>query len=178
MSNIEEIWKMNYEVDFKPFKDLRLWILLSAFGEGKEDFLRDLSEHFKKSYTSKSISAEKLRAIQYIYTEKRLALITELEKVPFLAVELDEDGKLWKFFSSILKARLRNPNLLTVLLSDLDRDSFSNIYRGVCDWGLVSTFANTGTIAKRKEEILNEVFKDNTVGIDNFLEGVEKNESI
>lgn len=178
MTDVQEIWKMNSEVDFKPFRALRLWVLLSNFGEGKEDFLRELSEYFKKSYTTKSISAEKLRAIQYIYTEKRLSLITELEKVPFLAVELDDDGKLWKFFSSVLKARLRNPELLTVLLSDLDRDTFSATYKGVCDWGLVSTFASTNTLAKKKEEILNNVFKDNGITTDNFLDGVKKNESI
>lgn len=172
--HLEELFQTFEKDNFKLFKELKLWTLLSEFGSGKEKFTSMLLKKFEGSTLVTKTSFELLKSIMNTYGDKKLSYIKQLEKAPFMIFFIDyADPKVKNFFQSIVKARITN-EVFTLILSEIDKDTFDLAYPYISKWGIVSSFSSENSIDKKKKEAISNM--DITpVTEDNFLEGIDEN---
>lgn len=129
--NIDKIYESMAKHDFEPFKKVKLWIMISPFGGGKERLLKKVVEYMKAKQTVHQIRSESIKSISYLYDDKRLRYLKQLEASPLLVLVIDNIEERTKTLTnSIIKSR-RTQGKLTIILTELERDDFDTHYPGL-----------------------------------------------
>lgn len=155
---IENIYNKMKEHDFAPFKELKLWIIISPFGGGKESLVQKVIEQFKEKYTVHQVRSEGIKSISYMYDDKRSKLIKQLEASPLLVLVIDNnEERVRNLINPLIKYR-KTQGKLTIILSELQRDDFNTFYPDLMKFGLVTQISEDNEYINLKEGVIKKYF--------------------
>ena len=156
---INKIFTEMEKVDFKPFDEIPLWVLLSTFGGGKEEFLDKLIAYYKPKTSIAKIRTEYIKSVSYLYDERRLHKISKLQELPFLIICIDVDEERIKNIMLPLCKHRYLSRKKTILLSDKSREEFAVNYSEFLKIGLVSSFTEENIFEINKNKVIGKYFK-------------------